>query len=219
VLDTLGQEIVSGVLAAGSVLRVDAAESRFGVSRSVVREAVRVLESMQLVSARRRVGITVQPAEQWNPYAPLIIRWRLAGPDRWVQLQALSELRSGIEPVAARLAAARATPAQCGALTAAVIGMSVTARARDLEAYLAHDVQFHRTLLIASGNVMFAGLATVVEELLAGRTHHHLMPDVPEAEAIRLHGAVATAVQSGHADEAEHAMRAIVVEAAQALGV
>jgi len=219
VLETLGQEIVSGTLAPGAVLRVDAAEARFAVSRSVVREAVRVLESMHLVSSRQRVGITVLGPEHWNPYAPLVIRWRLAGPDRLLLLQSLSELRSGIEPVAARLAATRARPDQCGALTAAVIGMSVTARARDLEAYLTHDVQFHRTLLAASGNIMFAGLAIVIEELLAGRTHHHLMPEVPESTAIALHGAVATAVQSGRPDEAEQAMRAIVAEAAQALGV
>ena len=70
---------------------------------------MRVLESMGLVAARRRVGITVLPPARWNPFDPDIIRWRLAGPDRLRHLQSLSELRSAIEPLAARLAAAHAT--------------------------------------------------------------------------------------------------------------
>ena len=73
------------------------------------------------------------------------------------------------------------------------------AKAGDLEAYLVADMVFHRTLLEASGNEMLAALATVVAEVLAGRTHHDLMPAQPNPEAIRLHGEVARAVQAGDA--------------------
>ena len=69
--------------------------------------------------------------------------------------------------------------------------MSVQAKAGDLEAYLEADVAFHRTLLQASGNEMLAALTTVVAEVLAGRTHHDLMPARPNPVAIRLHGDVA----------------------------
>ena len=217
VVQRWGWDIVSGALPPGTRIVADDAAIQLGVSRTVVREAVRVLESMGLLTVRRRVGITVLPPESWNPFDPNIIRWRLAGPDRLRHLQSLSELRSAVEPLAARLAAENATGEHCGALTAAVIGMSSTARSANAASYLAHDCDFHRTLLLASGNPMLAGLADVVVEVLAGRTRHDLMPNVAEPEAIRLHGVVASAVQSRDGAAAEEAMRSIVAESAVAV--
>jgi DNA-binding FadR family transcriptional regulator len=217
VLAQLGPALVSGEIAEGTVLTIDKIARQHGVSRTVARDVVKVLESLQIVTTRRRVGVTVSPRSAWNAFDPRLIRWRLAGPDRTRQLRTLSELRHGVEPVAAALAAANATPAQCGQLTEAVIGMSVTGRQGDLETYLQHDTRFHCTLLAASGNDMFAALASVVGEVLAGRTHHDLMPTHPETAAIRLHGDVAEAVASGDAARAEQAMRAILDEAQQAM--
>lgn len=168
--------MASHELAAGTVLRAEELEARYGVSRTVVRETIRVLESMGMVSSRRRVGTTVEPRERWNVFDPMVIRWRLAGEGRVEQLRSLSELRAGFEPVAAALAARRATPADCGELTGAVMEMAVHARSGDLDAYLVADVQFHRTLLRASGNEMFGALDSVVAEVLSGRTRHGLMP-------------------------------------------
>ncbi|MEV0423883.1 FadR/GntR family transcriptional regulator [Streptosporangium canum] len=217
VLDELGSLIASGGLAAGQVLTIEELELRFGVSRSVIRETIRVLESMGLVSSRRRVGVTVAARTEWNLFDPRIIRWRLAGEGRGEQLRSLGELRHGVEPVAAALAARHATPEQCGALTGAVMQMAVHGRSGDLEAYLAADILFHRTLLEASGNEMLGALTGVVAEVLTGRTHHHLMPARPEPAAIRWHAEVAQAVQSGDAAAAEHAMRNIVDEATRAM--
>jgi len=217
VLSALGPALVSGELAEGAVLRIDEIAQEHGVSRTVVRDVVKVLESLQLVTTRRRVGVTVRPRSEWNLFDPRLIRWRLAGPDRAHQLRSLSELRHGVEPVAAALAALHAQPEHCGRLTAAVIGMSVTGRQGDLETYLQHDMAFHCALLEASGNDMFASLASVVGEVLTGRTHHDLMPKHPEPAAIRLHADVAQAVASGDAAGAEKAMRAIVEEAQHAM--
>jgi len=217
VVQRWGWDIVSGALPPGSRIVAEDAAEQLGVSRTVVREAVRVLESMGLITVRRRVGITVLPQDRWNPFDPNIIRWRLASRDRLDHLQYLSELRSAVEPLAAKLAAIRSTPAQCGALTAAVIGMSATAKAADHAEYLGHDIDFHRTLLLASGNPMLAGLSEVVAELLAGRTRHALMRPVAEPEAVRLHGVVASSIQAGDPEGAEEAMRAIVAETATAI--
>lgn len=217
VLERLGHDLTWGDLQDARDLRLELLEARYDVSRSVAREVVRVLESMNMVASRRRVGITVRPRREWNALDPRLIRWRLAGPERPSQLRALSDLRRGVEPVAAGLAAHHATPEQCGELTGAVIGMSVTGQAGDLHAYLGHDVTFHRVLLEASGNDMFASLADVVAEVLAGRTEHHLMPARPEPAAIRLHGDVAEAVSAHDAERAERAMRDIVTEAWQAM--
>ncbi|MFI6474560.1 FadR/GntR family transcriptional regulator [Streptomyces sp. NPDC050516] len=219
VLDSLGLAITAGEYPPGSVLRTDELAQRFDVSRTVIREVVRVLESMYLVESRRRVGVTVRPAEQWNVYDPQVIRWRLAGADRPRQLRSLTVLRSAVEPVAAGLAALRATPAQCADLTGQALGMVATSRGRQLEAYLVHDVAFHRIVLNASGNEMFARLGDVVAEVLTGRTHHQVMFPDPDPAAVTLHVRVAEAVRERDAAEAERLTREIAVGALEELDV
>ncbi|GGP60005.1 FadR/GntR family transcriptional regulator [Streptomyces abikoensis] len=219
VLDSLGPAITAGEYPAGSVLRTDELEERFDVSRSVIREAIRVLESMNLVASRRRVGVTVLPADEWNVYDPRVIRWRLAGPDRPRQLRSLTVLRSAVEPAAAGLAALRATPEQCAELTEHALGMVATSRGQQLDAYLVHDIAFHRVILRASGNEMFARLGDVVAEVLTGRTHHHVMFTDPDPAAVTLHVRVAEAVRERDAARAEALTREIAAGAMAELDI
>ncbi|MEV5532018.1 FadR/GntR family transcriptional regulator [Streptomyces prunicolor] len=219
VLDSLGPAITAGEYPPGSVLRTDELAKDFEVSRSVMREAVRVLESMHLVESRRRVGVTVRPKAAWNVYDPQVIRWRLAGADRPLQLRSLTVLRSAVEPIAAGLAAKFATAEQCAELTECAIGMVANSRGHKLEAYLVHDVAFHRVILAASGNEMFARLGDVVTEVLAGRTHHEVMFEDPDPAAVTLHVQVAEAVREGDALRAETLTREITVGALQELDI
>ncbi|KFG76372.1 FadR/GntR family transcriptional regulator [Streptomyces mutabilis] len=219
VLDTLGPAITAGEHPAGSVLRTDELAQRFEVSRSVMREAVRVLESMHLVESRRRVGVTVLPECEWNVYDPQVIRWRLAGSERPRQLRSLTVLRSAVEPVAAGLAARLATPEQCAELTECALGMVANSRGHQLEQYLFHDVAFHRVILNASGNEMFARLGGVVAEVLAGRTHHDVMFEDPDPAAVTLHVQVAEAVRARDAERAERLTREITVGALRELDI
>jgi DNA-binding FadR family transcriptional regulator len=213
VLTALGAGIVAGGLKPGQVMTLDGVSTTHGVSRSVAREVIRVLESMGMVASRRRVGITIQSAEKWNVFDPRVIRWRLESDDRAAQLVSLSELRRGFEPAAAALAAQRANPHQCRIMAAAVSDMVMHGRSGDLEAYLLADKVFHQTLLEASGNEMFRALNGVVAEVLTGRTHHGLMPETPNPVAIELHDEVARAIRMRDEAGAERAMRAIIDEA------
>ncbi|MFF0745498.1 FadR/GntR family transcriptional regulator [Streptomyces sp. NPDC004111] len=219
VLESLGPAITGGEYPPGSVLRTDELSQEFEVSRSVMREAVRVLESMHLVESRRRVGVTVLPTEEWNVYDPQVIRWRLAGADRPRQLRSLTVLRSAVEPTAAGLAARNATAEQCAALTECAIGMVANSRGQRLEGYLLHDVEFHRTILRASGNEMFARLGDVVAEVLTGRTHHQVMFEDPDPAAVTLHVKVAEAVRERDAVRAEQLTREITIGALEELDV
>src|SRR5699024_8858507 len=170
ILDTLGAEIADGALARGDVLTLAGLERRFGVSRTVVREAMRILESLGMVHAKRRVGLTVQPSSSWSLLDPQVIAWRLAGSDRAQQLRSLTQLRVALEPVAARLAAA-------GDSDAGARLVPLARRLRELgEAgqgasaeYLEADIEFHSLLLSCGGNELFASLAGTVAEVLSGR--------------------------------------------------
>jgi DNA-binding FadR family transcriptional regulator len=215
--EELGADIVAGRWPPHQAVAMETLETRYGMSRTVVREVVRSLAARGLVRSRRRVGVVVCPPGDWQVFDPDVIRWRLAGPGRGEQLRSLVELRAGFEPQAAALAAARADDDDCRELATAVTGMRRTGARGDLEAYLAHDIRFHTVLLRAAGNEMLLALAPVVAEVLTGRTHHHLMPRYPEPEAIRLHGEVADAVAEGDAGRARAAMVAILGEAHDAL--
>ena len=210
VLDLLGLAICAGDLETGSVVRIEQLQERYGVSRSVVREAIRVLASMGLVASRRRVGVQVLPATKWNLYDPQVIRWRLASPACVAQLQSLTELRTAIEPEAARLAALRAPLDNASELMGLAGKLWAAGQANDAEGFLILDIQFHRLVLSSSGNEMFAKLSTLVEAVLTGRTQYGLMPRHPHEEALQLHVDVASAIQRGNGDDAYAAMVGIM---------
>ncbi len=216
-LDAIGMRIVEGELAPGARLLTADVAAEYGASRSAMREVVRVLETMGMVEVRRRAGVEVLPAERWSPYAPEVIRWRLDGSDRLGALHELSQLRSAIEPLAARLAAAHASPEQRATLVRAVLGMVEHGDRADEPVYLQHDIDFHAAVLRGSGNPYLAGLTDVVAELLHGRTAHALMPHRADETALRLHQDVAAAITSRDPEAAATAMAAIVTEADDAV--
>jgi DNA-binding FadR family transcriptional regulator len=217
VLDALGREITDGTLPTGHALTLDGIQERFGVSRTVARETMRLLESKGLVVSRRRVGITVRPAAAWHVYDPLVIWWRLAGPGRDSQLRSLTELRIAVEPLAAAAAARYATPEQRERLVGLAERMRVLGEAGRLGPFMDLDVELHALLLTASGNEMFAALTDVVEAVLRGRTQLGLMPHHPVPDALALHQRVAAAVAAGRDRIAEDAMRELLAEVRSAM--
>lgn len=216
-LDRIGAAIVDGVYPPGSRLLTTELAGEAAASRGAAREAVRVLESLGLVSVRRRAGIEVRPIGEWNVYAPEVIQWRLAGPGRADQLRELSQLRSAVKPLAVRLAAVHADDAQRGDLVAAVLEMSAHAHDAEGAEYLGADVRFHRTLLAASSNRMLAALGDVIQTVLEGRTRLDLMPSDADPQALKWHRDVAFAVAAGDAEAAAAAMACIVSEADSAV--
>lgn len=216
-LDALGREIVDGTTPPGTTLTLDQISARFAVSRTVAREAMRMLESMRLITSRRRVGLVVRPREEWDVFDPRLIRWRLDGPHRAQQLASLTELRLAVEPHAAACAAATAGPQEGDALVALTARMRHLGEEGRLSEFMELDIEFHARLLRASGNEMFAALTDVVAEVLRGRTEHGLMPAHPEEEALAAHERVAEAVRAGDAAAAEAAMSRITDEVRRAL--
>lgn len=212
VADSLGRRVAAGALPAGSVVNLAGLEEEYGVSRTVAREAMRLLESLGMLEARRRVGLIVADVSHWNVLSPRVIEWRLAGPGRDAQLHSLLDLRIAVEPTAARLAATHASDEQrerLVALAARLRTMGAQGLGEDPE-YLATDVGFHQTLLRASGNEMLAALDQVVEAVLVGRTRLGFSPAVPVAEVIDHHETTARAILQRMPDAAEVCCRSLV---------
>jgi DNA-binding FadR family transcriptional regulator len=198
VLDGVGSAIVRGAL--GPTTTVEAPGERTGASRSIVREATRVLGSLGLLSAGPRVGLRVRAAEDWDVLDPLVIRWRLAGPDRAAALDDLRALRRAVEPAAA---AAAARMGADGADAARRVAEAI--RASRPETWVAADRDLHALVLRLSGNAMFRRLGAVIDEALADRSAVD-----PDPHDVGLHAAVADAIAAADPAAAADAMREIV---------
>jgi DNA-binding FadR family transcriptional regulator len=217
-LERVGLAICGGELAPGSVLYIDDLADTHAVSRSVVREVLRVLSSMGLVESRRRVGTIIRAQEHWNVFDPQVIRWRLASDARIGALRSITELRTAVEPQAARLAAERATDDQASMLVALAARMWAAGQQGDQDTFLALDIEFHHQVLSCSGNEMFLKLNDLVAEVLTGRHHHGLMPHHPDEQALRLHADVAQGIQRRDGAMAQGAMVHIMEQALDEMG-
>lgn len=214
-VETLGRRVVADP---GVTLSPDEIGAEFGVSRTVVRETLRVLEAKGLVSARPNVGTRVRPRADWNLFDPQVIDWRLHGPQRAEQMRELLELRGGVEPLAARLAAERADDGDVAALREAWRGMGDALAAGDLPAFSAADISLHTALLAAADNPMIAQLSGVVAEVVWAREEMLRRPEQINPEAVARHGDLVEAIASGDPEAAAAAMSAVLAEVTHAVG-
>lgn len=212
VVEELGQAIAGGRLAAGDVVLLEEVVARLDVSRTVAREAVRVLETLGMVAVTRRVGNVVRPRSAWQVLDPRVIRWRLEGPHRTEELDQLMQLRAGIEPIAARLSASFAPDA---------VGHRLVELSRDMfelgssgrgvtPAFLEADLEFHRLLVTSCGNDHLAAFSDVLATLLTERNRLGLLGDYPDPRAMASHLAIGEAITRRGPADAEHACRGLV---------
>lgn len=175
----------------------------FGVSRTVLREALRTLTSKGLVESRPRVGTRVRPRQAWNLLDADVLQWyaRVAPP--MVFALRLQEMREMIEPFAAGLAASARDDAALAALADAHDAMVA---ARNVDEWVRADLQFHLAVLAAGGNELLVPLGTLIERTLEGQLRLNAKrADVYNA-ALRAHTAVFDAICRGDAALARRAM-------------
>lgn len=152
VLEQLAREIVAGRYPEGAHLPTEAALAQaFGVGRSTLREAVRVLVSKGMLEVSPRNGTRVRPRADWRRLDSDLLRWTFELAPDPVLLNDLIEARRIVEPEAAALAAERACAADLVALEQAFLAMQA-ALPKDMAACVAADVAFHTALLSATGN-------------------------------------------------------------------
>jgi len=150
----------------GSMLPREAElEARFGVSRTVVREAVKVLISKGLLSSSSGIGTWVLPPHSWNFLDPAVFSWAKASGSVELVIANLFTFRNAVEPAAAAEAARCGTKEQLAVIKSALDVLC--ADDTTFDAWVDADVQFHTALYIASNNVFLASLAGLFREFFA----------------------------------------------------
>ena len=205
-VDALIPMIVRGELASGSLLPAEPEMSaRFGVSRSVVREALRVLGEKGLVDVRHGSGTRVTTPDRWDPLDPAVLAaLRATGPSA-VVLRDLLEARTIVECEVAALAAERADAGEHAALNDACGTMR--ASLDDPPRFVTGDSAFHLTLLRAARNRVLERMAQPMHELLSyAQALTDAIPGVL-SRALAEHETIAAAVVRRDAAGAREAMR------------
>lgn len=212
VLWELGFAIVSGHYPQGSILPSDSELlERFGVSRTVLREALKTLAAKGLIEARARIGTRVLPRGRWNLFDADVLAWHFElGPDI-AFLRSLAEVRIGIEIEAAALAAERASPEQAETMIACVDRMAGAENPAD---FARHDLEFHRAVAEASGNPFMASISALVEMALTAAFTISSPVNDPAALAVTVgvHRRIAEAIRDRNATAARAAMRDAIAQ-------
>jgi DNA-binding FadR family transcriptional regulator len=182
------------------------------VSRTVVREVVKVLAAKGLIVSRPKSGTHVRERRYWHMLDPDVLAWRLeAEPDGDFYLT-LFETRRLIEPPVAALAATRASADEIAELESAFSRMAETA-ASDLEAYVEADVRFHEIILTGCHNELLTNLGSILRGVLRAsftRTQGIAVGTLP------LHEAILVGIRAGDAEATEAATRRLIEMTTQA---
>lgn len=211
VVDGIGAAIVQGRQPPGSVLpRDEELIQRFGVSRTVLREAVKTLTAKGLLVARSRVGTKVRPRDDWNMFDADVLRWHLEGGAGKDFFADLSEMRLAIEPYAAGLAAQRASADAVSSMRQAVERM---ATALDRRAFAAADIDLHRQVTKASGNVFMHSVGALIEAALLSSFWISSPAESPiiQSEVANDHRRIVDAIAARDTLKAEDAMRRVII--------
>jgi DNA-binding FadR family transcriptional regulator len=218
IVHAIGRRILCGNLQPGALLP---AERELHASRTVVREAVKVLAAKGLVESRPKTGTRVRARDAWNLLDPDVLAWQHDGAptaSHGAQLRALAEVRRIIEPAAADLAATRADARDIAALEQALDDMEATAppaRGGDFEAFVQADMRFHLAILRACRNDLLEQMSRVVySALLVSFRSTSALPGSAKA-SLPKHRAILDAIRAGHPRRAGAAMRRLVQSTAR----
>ena len=208
-LQRLGEAIVAGQYPPGKTMPPEPALSaQLGVSRTVLREAVKSLAAKGLVSTGPKVGTRVLAEEHWNWLDPDVLAWQFRVGLSLEFLHSVTELRHAVEPLCLRRVVERATAQQLAELQTAFDRMCQAVA--DGVDDLTDDLRFHQLLLQASGNRLLGQMSKLLRVLLrAGFELLGRRPAVPNS-TMPWHAAVLQAVLARDADRAQQAMAELI---------
>ncbi|MDG0023366.1 FadR/GntR family transcriptional regulator [Trinickia sp. Y13] len=200
----LATSILRGDYAPGTLLPREAELMQsFGVSRTVLREALRTLTSKGLVESRPKVGTKVRRRSAWNLLDADLLEWYSQVAPQLEFALKLQEVREMVEPYAAALAARSHTRESIDALEQAHAAMVA---ARNIDEWVRADLRFHLGILTACSNELLMPLGSLIERTLESQLRLNAKrADVFNA-ALQQHTTVYDAIRARQPDEARAAM-------------
>jgi DNA-binding FadR family transcriptional regulator len=184
---------------------------QYKVSRSIMREAVKMLTAKGLLGARPRHGTWVQPEANWSMLDPDVLRWLLERKFSPELLIEFTEIRLAFEPAASALAAEKATPEQIDAIRSALERMRAAEEGQDDP--LAADIAFHVAVLRASGNRFYEELTEFSATALRFSIRRTNEFKGRHTASVADHARIAQAIIAGDAAQAEESMRTLIRDA------
>jgi GntR family transcriptional regulator, galactonate operon transcriptional repressor len=210
IIASLAQRVLSGEIPPREYLPKESLLcDQYGVSRTVIREATKVLESKGLLRSRSRVGTQVLDVNQWNMLDPDLLSWAGPGFHDPGFTYSLMEARRIIEPAAAELAAERAGPRDLAAMDDACQRMRASLP-NDVDACSEADMDFHTALLVGSHNHVLIQLASVIRASLRALFEITTHLGSAHEQALHLHESVVEAVRLRRSDAARAAILKIL---------
>lgn len=213
VSDDLGRAILSGNFAAESCLPSESKLCEaYGISRTAIREAVKMLSAKGMVSSHSRNGIKVLPAIEWNLFDSRVLSWMLESQPSLDLVKEFFQVRLAIETQAAVLAANNATECKLLPIRQAVSEMEAASNDPGLD-FCAAEVNFHTRLLVASANNFFAQLTQFVKAAILLR--NQCVPSVQsnKRELTIIHRNIYNALETKQADRAKILMNHLLEDA------
>jgi GntR family transcriptional regulator, galactonate operon transcriptional repressor len=211
VVNVLGERILRGDFQPGDILDPEELLVNLEVSRTVLREAIKVLGAKGLVDARPRHGTFITDRSTWRLLDDDVMAWRTAGAPDPTLVHELGEVRQIIEPAAARLAAIRHSEEQLTQIKEALDDMA-SDPGRPSEQVSLADVAFHRGILTAAGNELLEQFEVLLGPALHARNSLAFTHD-PTKEFLQLHTDVYRAIAARDAGGAYKSMNLLIAEA------
>lgn len=213
-VDDLGQRIVRGEFTPDSTLPNESdLSASLDVSRTVLREAIKVLAAKGLVEARPKVGTRVLPRSHWQLIDPDVLGWQLRHNPGEAFYRDIGEIRRLIEPPAARYAALRRTEGDIDRLRSLVTELGQATD--DVARYVRTDLALHAAILWATHNDLLARMTSTID--IALQAARVITTKVPGGTifAMPQHGLVIDAIVAGDGERAERTMLDLVSGAAR----
>lgn len=201
---------MNGSLRPGDALpREEVLAEQMAVSRTALREAMRVLSAKGLVEARPKVGTRVREERYWHQLDADVLAWRCASMPTADFVQKLVEMREIIEPAAAAYAARRCSAEQYERLESAYLAMEAS---RTSDEWAVADLEFHEAVLNATNNELMISLFSVVETALGSYFVLSARKSSDFKYSLPYHRKVFEAIRRRQPEAARRAMQQMIID-------